>query len=423
MGLDLGLEKAGFKVRVTVECNKWAVETIKRNRPGLARIDEEIEGVKTRRILEKAKLKPGGDFIVVGGPACQSFSTAGQRGSVSDPRGDLFKAFLRVVKQARPRFFVMENVRGILSAAIRHRPLAKRGPGNPRLSEDEELGSALKYIVKELKKTGYYVTFDVLNAADFGTPQTRERVIFIGSRDYEAISMPSPTHAKEPINGQARWATLQNALEGLDVEKHDYHELTPSKKKYLKRVPAGGNWRNLSRRLQKKALGKAFVSWGGRVGFFRRLAWGRPAPALTTNPDGKATMLCHPDEDRPLSVQEYAALQQFPKRWKFAGSTTQKYVQIGNAVPLGLGEAIGKAILAARGKPLRLKRKKGIVVCARKELLDSLAQCPRTRLNPPRMRVIKESSAIATWRDGRGVRRKDILELIASPDAVSDEGK
>src|SRR5205823_11445623 len=131
-----------------------AIETIRQNRDDIPLIDRKIELVPTKEVLKKAGLEPEEPTVVTGGPSCQSFSTAGQRGSVSDPRGVMFREFLRVVKEARPRFFVMENVKGVLSAAIKHRALKHRGPGNPPLEPDEELGSAFRLILKELRATG-----------------------------------------------------------------------------------------------------------------------------------------------------------------------------------------------------------------------------------------------------------------------------
>src|SRR5580704_8171094 len=181
LGLDLGLENAGFEIRVAVEFNKFASATIRRNRPNLPVIEKDIEGLTTDEILKTAGLGRGEATLVTAGPSCQAFSTLGSRGSVSDPRGTLFRKFLRVVREARPRFFVMENVKGVLSAAVKHRPLEKRGPGFPPLAPEEELGSAFLLILKELKTLGYCITFDVVNAADYGVPQRRERVLFIGS--------------------------------------------------------------------------------------------------------------------------------------------------------------------------------------------------------------------------------------------------
>ena len=174
MGLDLGLERAGFRVAVALECNPFAVATIRANRPDLPLIARRIEEVTTAEILEAAGLKPGDPVVVAGGPSCQVFSTAGARGSVADPRGTLFEHFVRVVSESRPRFFVMENVRGLLSAAAPHRPLNKRGPGYPPLASEEELGSAFQVVAERLRELGYYTVFDVLNAADYGTPQTRQ---------------------------------------------------------------------------------------------------------------------------------------------------------------------------------------------------------------------------------------------------------
>lgn len=344
LGLDLGIERADFCIRVAVECNKFAAGTIRKNRPDITVIERKIETVPTAELLDIAGLDVGGDFIVTGGPSCQPFSTAGRRGSVEDPRGTLFREFLRVVREARPRFFVMENVRGVLSAAIRHRPLCDRGPGCPPLAYDEELGSAFGLILDELRSTGYYVVFDLLNAADFGVPQVRERLLFIGSRDGERIVMPTPTHARVEAPGRLPWRTLREGLAGLHETSQLFRELVPSKREYLNLIPAGGNWRDLPSSIQAAALGSAYLSWGGRSGFLRRLSWDKPAPALTTRPDSKATMLCHPEALRTLSVREYARIQQYDDSWQFDGGIPQQYLQIGNAVPLGLGTAIGAAL-------------------------------------------------------------------------------
>lgn len=417
MGLDLGLEKAGFAVRVALECNKFAIETIKANRPDLPLITDKIENVTTQQILEKAGLKPGEAALVVGGPSCQPFSTAGQRHSVSDPRGEMFKEFLRVVREARPRFFIMENVRGVLSAAIKHRPLKQRGPGFPPLSQDEQLGSAFKLILSELQDTGYYVMFDLLNAADYGVPQMRERLVFIGSRDGELLKMPEQTHAKEPTKGRKRWLTLRAGLRRLNDEQPTFHEFVPRNKKYMSRIPPGGNWRSLPKPMQAKAIGGAYKSWGGRCGFLRRLSWQRCPPALTTAPDGRATMLCHPDELRSLSTKEYAKLQQFPARWKFAGGVPQQYIQIGNAVPVGLGQALGKAIRKVMRKRKGNKALKGKVACTNTNLLERLAKRPTTIINPKRMRKIKGDKATRAWLSKSRHDRSEILQLIFTPNA------
>lgn len=420
LGLDLGVEQAGFKLRVAVECNRFAAATIRRNRPDIKLFERRIEDVTTGELLDAAGLKPGEPALVTAGPSCQAFSTAGQRGSMSDPRGVMFKDVVRVVREARPRFFVMENVRGVLSAAVRHRPLRERGPGYPPLKPDEQLGSAFLKIVKEFRGTEYFVVFDILNAADFGVPQHRERVLFIGSRDGEPVNTPPQTHAKHPINGESRWATLRDAIADLDDPSPAHITFPPSKARLLKHIPAGGNWRDLPEELQKAALGQAYVSWGGRTGFCRRLAWDRPTPALTTRPDSKATMLAHPDEIRPLSVAEYAAIQQFPDGWEFDGGTPQKYIQLGNAVPVGLGSAVGLVLRAAMRKRHRFNGG-GRVVCADPDLLVKLSKRPKSVLNPNRMRKVKGPKAAHEWLGGK--TRKEILEVVEGyPDVQTAKG-
>ncbi len=408
LGLDLGLEQVGFELRVAVECNKYAVETIRLNRPKVPVIQKRIEETTTKEILAAANLEVGQPTVITAGPSCQAFSTAGRRGSMGDPRGTLFREFLRVVREARPRFFVMENVRGVLSAAIRHRPLKERGPGFSSLRPDEELGSAFLLILRELDLLEYTVVFDLLNAADYGVPQTRERVLFIGSRDGEMVKMPEPSHSKTAENSLPIWTSLKEGLRGLRDTHPQHTVFTKTEQKYLGRIPPGGNWRALPKRMQVHAIGAAYDSWGGRSGFLRRLAWSKPCPSLTTAPDGRATMLCHPEKLRPLSVKQYARLQQFPDSWRFAGGVPQQYKQIGNAVPVRLGKAIGKSLRTAMKS-----RRRGVlakkVVCANSQLLDRISKRPKTILNPVRMRKVKSKQAVVKWLANHERYRTEIL--------------
>lgn len=413
MGLDLGLERAGFETRVAVETNNSAVATIAKNKPRLPVLHSPIQTVTTDALLQEAGLSPGEATVVVGGPCCQSFSTAGKRKSVSDPRGTLFKDFCRVVREARPRFFVMENVKGLLSAAIKHRILDERGPGFPPLAPEEELGSAFKVILEELALLDYYVVFGLLNAADYGTPQVRHRVVIIGSRDGEDVSLPRPTLSEDGGNGKLKWVSLREAI--LDVKSREWVDFSDKTLQYLKRLRPGQNWTSLSKQVQWRALGGAYKSWGGRKGFYRRLAWNKPSPSLTTAPDGKATMLCHPRADRPLSIEEYIRVQEFPADYIFEGSTRQKYIMIGNAVPLGIGEAIGKMLkstirkTARSGLPKDAPDRKGLVKCGNPDLEKRIKDRPRTLLPPPSHRKNPDPKAAKRWLEkvGKSIYEKE----------------
>ena len=403
MGLDLGLEAAGFRTAIAVEINRYAVETLRKNRAKLPIIHKPIEQVSSDDILREANLLAKDVCVVTAGPCCQSFSTVGSRESITDPRGNLFRHFIRVVSDIRPRFFVMENVKGILSAAVKHRPLNERGPGNPYLRRDEQLGSALRVILRELGGLGYYVIYGLLNCADYGVPQNRLRVIFLGSRDGENISIPKATHSLHGENGFLPWVTLRDAIGKLSDPDPEYTEFSDDRIDLLKMLKAGENWIDLPTKFHKKALGAARKSWGGRTGFCRRLRWDKPAPTLTTSPVGRATTLCHPTRLRPLTVREYAALQQFPKDWQFVGSIQQRYVQIGNAVPVGLGESLGLSLrktmrdTARNGLPKGARKRKGKVVCSDPGLAKRLKNRRKTQLHPPRLLNSSDPQKIRRW--------------------------
>ena len=411
MGLDLGLEHAGFRTVVAVESDHDAAATIRANRPHLPVIDERIEKVPTERILEAAGLKVGEATLLAGGPACQTFSTAGTRRSLGSATGLLLYEFIRVVEEMQPEFFLMENVRGLLSAAVEHRPLKERGPGHPPLKEKEELGSAFRVVSERLRGLGYYVVFDVLNAADFGAPQTRQRLVIFGSRDHRPVTMPSASHSGDGVGHLPAWKTLRDAVAGLEGNGGAGLQFVPSRRRYFGSVPAGGNWRDLPEHLRAKALGGAHASWGGRTGFLRRLAWDRPCPTLNTHPDHKATALCHPDDIRPLSIAEYVRIQGFPDDWHVKGGTGSKYRQLGNAVPVRLAHALGLAVQSARGK--RANRSlSGRVECHNLALLDRLSGRLRTRLNPPRMREDPDPRKLAEWAAGRPRMRDDAAAYV-----------
>jgi len=341
MGLDIGLEKAGINVILACESEKFIRETIKLNRPKI-KVLEDINNYSAKEIRKEAGLKPKEKIdLIVGGPPCQAFSTAGKRLSINENRGVVFLKYLELIKELNPTYFVIENVRGLLSVPLKHVPHNKR---DRKLKVAEEKGGTLNYILNYLNKIGYKVSFNLYNSANFGTPQTRERIVIIGNKE-DKLPYLSPTHSQYGEFGLKPWNTFKSAVKGLHNIKHDHVNFPKSRLKYYRKLKEGQNWRNLSLKLQKEALGKSFYSGGGKTGFLRRLAWNKPSPTLVTDPMMPATDLGHPVEDRPLSIQEYKRIQEFPDNWKLSGSIRNQYKQIGNAVPVSLGKAIGKLIV------------------------------------------------------------------------------
>jgi len=344
-GLDLGFEYAGFKVAVALDNDPSSEQIVRANRPRLPFIMQDIAKVSTEELLSKAGLDKSEVDVLTGGPPCQPFSTAGRRRGLSDPRASPLKEFIRVINEARPKAFVMEEVTGLLNARLKHVPIKDR---NRPLLPEEQQGSVWRVVLEELKETGYRIIWKVLNAADFGTPQIRRRVIVVGlRRDIKASpSMPTPTHTKPSLSStlmEAKpWVCLLDALAG--VEPGDYIELPPKYAKYMQYVPPGGNWRQIPDDLAADAMNGAFVAGGGRMGFYRRLTWFEPSPTLVTTPIMKGSMLIHPVENRPLSVNEYKAIQGFPEDWKVPGSLSAQYRKIGEAVPPLLSYAIASKL-------------------------------------------------------------------------------
>jgi len=345
-GLDLGFELAGFRVTVALDISEDSYMNLRVNRPKVPFLLGDIKRFKTEDILKEAGLRPGEVDVVTGGPPCQPFSPAGKRQSLNDPRAAPLMEFIRVIVEARPKVFVMEEVPGILSARIKHIPIAER---NKRpLSPEEEPGSAWRVVLEELGKTGYIIGWKVLNAADYGTPQERERVIVVGVRPDLKVRpvFPEPTHSRRPtglLGGLKPWLTLLEAV--TDIEDHiGFIPLPPKYAKYMKYVPPGGNWRQLPDELKREAMGGAYSAGGGRMGFYRRLTWFEPSPTLVTSPAMKATMMVHPWEDRPLTVREYLRLQGFPDDWRVVIPVQDAYRLFGEAVPVPLAYAVARAL-------------------------------------------------------------------------------
>ncbi|MFJ3386361.1 DNA cytosine methyltransferase [Lysinibacillus sp. NPDC086135] len=344
-GLDLGIEQAGFDIRLALELEETYCETLRRN--GHQNVGQgNIMEYTVQRIRDEANLGPNDEIdLMFGGSPCQSFSTAGNRQAFADERGQAMLKFVRLVNEASPRFFLLENVKGLLSAALRHRPLNQRGGEFPPLEEDELPGSALDYLLNQL--TNYNISIHEVNSADYGVPQKRVRIFVIGVRNDLNLDFrfPSPTHNENGENGLSRWRTFNDAISNLNIINHTYSNYSQKQLHYMRMIPlGGGNWRDLPNDVVEEAMGGAYNSGGGKVGYFRRIKLDKPSPTLLTSPKQKSTILGHPLEDRPLSIEEYLAIQEFPHDYYVHGTLTQQYTQIGNAVPVRLATVIGESI-------------------------------------------------------------------------------
>ena len=339
MGLDLGIEAAGFDIKVCVEMDKWAAETIRKN-TNIPVIEKDINDVSSTEIINASGIAPGNVDLVVGGPPCQAFSTAGKQRGFSDIRGGCIIQYIRVVADLKPKYFILENVRGLLSAKLNAVPEAYKEYDSIK----HDSGSVLKLVLGEFKKLGYSVSYALLNAANYGVPEKRERVVMIGHLG-ERVPLPSPTHSEYGLYDTKKWVTLRECIGDLQGTEMRYIPLRPRTEKYMKLISEGENWTSLPAEMAEEAMGKAYHLSGGKTGFLRRLSFDEPAPTLVTSPTMPATQLCHPTELRPLSIEEYARIQQFPDSWIFEGRIESIYKQIGNAVPVGLGKAVGSQII------------------------------------------------------------------------------
>lgn len=368
-GMDLGFEKAGFHINLAVELEPIMCKTLELNKKNdsLNIYEKNILEATADEILKEASLEKGEVTGIIGGSPCQSFSTAGNRGAFSEERGQAMIKYIDLINEIRPRFFVLENVKGLLSAALEHVTLDDRKKNKEEgipLRPEQEPGSAFRFILERI--SGYEVHQEVLNAADYGVPQKRERVFLVGIlKDEEEnpicdYAFPRKTHSKLGSTGETlidfendgevleRWVSFEEATAHLDPLNMHYQSYSPNRLRFMQMIPlGGGNWRDLrayGEDVVREAMGGAYNSGGGKVGFFRRLKANEPAPTLLTSPAQNSTNLGHPFENRPLSIEEYLAIQQFPKGYQVAGKLMDQYKQIGNAVPVGLAYVVADSI-------------------------------------------------------------------------------
>jgi DNA (cytosine-5)-methyltransferase 1 len=350
-GLDLGLEAAGFRVGVAVEFDSTACATLRANRRWRV-IEADIHGPEatSEKLCEASGLAPEEPDLLVGGPPCQPFSKSaywrsGDTKRLDDPRADTLTAYLRVLRDLRPKAYLIENVHGLA------------------FSGKDEGMRLLKNTIEAINaETGTNYSFHVakLNAADFGVPQTRERVIIVGSRDGKKFNFPDPTHQDPQLrnlfsDAREPWLTAWDAIGDLQDEYDpslrvggEWGDLLPS-------IPEGWNylWHT------DRGGGKSIFGWRRRYwGFLLKLAKNRPAWTVQAQP-GTAIGPFH-WKSRKLSTRELCRIQTFPDDYEIVGSRTDAQRQLGNAVPSLLAEILGREIRTQllghrlKAKPLKL---------------------------------------------------------------------
>lgn len=332
-GLDYGFEAAGFDTAVALEMDRDSCATLRANRSWPV-IERDILKVPSDEIMEVARVKKGEAAVLIGGPPCQPFSKAGywSKGDslrLDDPRAATLGAYLRVLQDTTPTAFLLENVEG----------LAYRG-------KDEGLRLLLDAIAAINKKTksNYQPRFQVLNAAEYGVPQLRKRVIMIAARDGTEFRFPEPTHG-DPSEQVDLFATRQpfrtawDALADVGPEKDEAVALTGRWADLLPSIPEGHNYLWHTDRMG----GLPLFGWRRRYwSFLLKLAKNLPSWTVQAQP-GPAIGPFH-WENRRLSMRELCRIQTFPDDVKITGSRTEMQRQVGNAVPSLLGEIVAGAI-------------------------------------------------------------------------------
>lgn len=314
-GLALGLEEAGFDHSGLVEFNKAAADTLKANRPEWLVLWEDVAKVAERDLEAEFGVKKGELALLSGGAPCQSFSYAGKRLGLNDVRGTMFYYYAIFLQKLQPKFFLFENVRGLLS---------------------HDKGRTYQTILDIFEQEGYTTQHRVLNAWEHGAPQKRERLITIGIRndlaDKVTFEFPAPQKYK-PV------------IADIKLDKNPSPEecarYSSYKESVFALVPPGGYWRDINPEIAKAYMKTCWDMGGGRTGILRRISLNEPSLTVLTNPGMKQTDRCHPLEVRPFSYRENARIQTFPDDWVFCGTLAEKYKQVGNAVPVTLAKEIG----------------------------------------------------------------------------------
>ena len=336
-GLDLGVDQAGFTVSYVVENDDTAVETLNRNRgrffPGLAEARPlDITTLDPLDVMSEIGVRPGEVDLVVGGPPCVAFSKSGfhleYKREGKDPRASLLDDYVRFLQALKPRAYLMENVFG----------LAYRNQSQPFFNR----------LRVGIQGAGYSLTYGILNAADYGVPQNRQRLFMIGARDGHELQLPSPTHwGEHERRVRPTWAryllphvTAGEALTNLITEPEPEEAVNGKYGHLLADIPPGGNYLYYT---EHEGHPKPLFAWRSRYWtFLLKLSPDRPAPTIQGQP-GPYVGPFH-WENRRLRAPELKRLHGFPDDYELAGNRREVQLQVGNAVPPPLAKVIAESI-------------------------------------------------------------------------------
>jgi DNA (cytosine-5)-methyltransferase 1 len=350
-GLSEGFRQAGFEVLAGNDISECAGETFSATHASAQFLPGPIQNYSARQFLNAAGLRKGELDCLIGGPPCQAYSVYNHQRGMHDERSGLFKEYLRIVEGLNPKWVVMENVTGILSAGQ---------------------GAAVQSIVRGLRDLGYSVECATLKAEEYGVPQERRRVLFLGNRVDREVRWPGKTHGR----GLLPYTTVRNAIGDLPklvngesfapgpytskaksgfqqllrtdsnkVSNHSAPKLGAINIERMEHIPEGGSWRDIPFELLPDGMKKARRC--DHTKRYGRLRWSGLASTILTKCDLHWGAFIHPSQDRSITVREAARLQSFPDWFEFRGSKTDQYVQVGNAVPPMLGKAIAESVLQA----------------------------------------------------------------------------
>lgn len=323
-GLSEGFRQGGFNISIGIDFNKHAINTHHHNFPESVSILGDITQLDPMQVLLDNNLSKDEITGIIGGFPCQGFSIAGRRW-IEDPRNQLFKECVRFLNRIKPKFFVFENVQGLVSM------------DNGRIKDE---------IIELLSAEGYKVDAKILTATDYGVPQLRKRVFFIGFREDIGLTptYPKPNNLIAKTVGEAimdlpklgiKEGSELTVLDGRTIHNHVSVGVTPVTLERFAHIPEGGNSSHIPTHLQRN---KPYQS------AFRRLS--RDLPSCTINTHFRDEYLIHPTQDRVITVREAARLQSFPDDFVFLGPKSREgqHGAVGNAVPPLMAKAIAVLI-------------------------------------------------------------------------------